>query len=94
MQKGATMVFAWKADGPLQVEFHGEPDQKPQSNYFESYLLDNQTGKDRFHGSFTAPTTGVHGWYWKNETKKDVQMQPIGLRVLRLLQDVRRGHTA
>jgi len=74
MQKGATMVFAWKADGPLQFEFHGEPDRKPQSNYFESYLLDDKTGKDSFYGSFTAPSTGVHGWYWKNKTKKDVRM--------------------
>jgi hypothetical protein len=74
MQKGATMVFAWKADGPLQFEFHGEPDRKPKPNYFESYLLDNKTGKDRLYGSFTAPTTGVHGWFWQNKTKQDVRM--------------------
>ncbi|MDP8980032.1 MAG: hypothetical protein M3O35_05505 [Acidobacteriota bacterium] len=74
MQKGATMVFAWKADGRLQFEFHGEPDQKPKSNYFESYLLDNKTGRDRFYGSFTAPTTGVHGWFWQNKTNQDVRM--------------------
>ncbi len=74
MQKGATMVFAWKADGPLQFEFHGEPDRKPKPDYFESYLLDNKTGRDRFYGSFTAPSTGVHGWFWQNKTKKDVRM--------------------
>jgi hypothetical protein len=74
MLKGATMVFAWKADGPLQFELHGEPDQKPRPGYFESYLLDNKTGKDQFYGSFTAPTTGVHGWFWQNKGKKDVRM--------------------
>jgi hypothetical protein len=74
MQKGATMVFAWKADGLLQFEFHGEPDQKPRPDYFESYLLDNKVGRDRFYGSFTAPTTGVHGWFWQNKTKQDVRM--------------------
>jgi len=73
MQKGATMVFAWKADGPLQFEFHGEPDQKQRPDYFESYLLDNKVGRDRFYGSFTAPTTGVHGWFWQNKTKQDVR---------------------
>ena len=73
MQKGASMVFAWKADGPLQFEFHGEPDQKPKSDYFESYLLD-KIGKDQFYGSFTAPSTGVHGWFWQNKGKKDVRM--------------------
>jgi len=73
MQKGATMVFAWKADGPVQFEFHGEPDQKPKPDYFESYLLDNK-GRDHFYGSFTAPTTGVHGWFWQNKTKKEIRM--------------------
>ncbi len=74
MQKGATIVFAWKADGPVQFEFHGEPDQKPKRDYFESYLLDNKTGRDHFYGSFTAPATGVHGWFWQNKTRKDVRM--------------------
>jgi hypothetical protein len=74
MQKGASIVFAWKADGPLTFEFHGEPDQKPKPDYFESYLLDNKLGRPEFYGSFTAPSTGVHGWFWQNKTKKDVRM--------------------
>ena len=74
MQKGATIVFAWKADGPVQFEFHGEPDKKPKPDYFESYLLDDKIGKDHFYGSFIAPTTGVHGWFWQNKGKKDVRM--------------------
>jgi hypothetical protein len=74
MQKGASIVFAWKADGPLQFEFHGEPDKKPKPDYFESYLLENRAGRDSFYGSFIAPTTGVHGWFWQNKTKADVRM--------------------
>ncbi|HYL36814.1 MAG TPA: hypothetical protein VEV17_12945 [Bryobacteraceae bacterium] len=74
MQKGATMVFAWKADGPVQFEFHGEPDRKPKPDYFESYLLDNKIGRESFYGSFTAPTTGVHGWFWQNKGKKEIRM--------------------
>ena len=74
MQKGATLVFAWKADGLVQFEFHGEPDVKPRPDYFESYLLDNKIGKRESYGSFTAPTTGVHGWFWQNKTKDDVRM--------------------
>jgi hypothetical protein len=74
MQKGASIVFAWKADGPVQFEFHGEPDTKPKPDYFESYLLDDKIGKDHFYGSFIAPTTGVHGWFWQNKGTKDVRM--------------------
>src|SRR5690348_5549982 len=41
MQKGSSMVYAWKASGKLAYEFHGEPDQKPTKDYFESYDLDD-----------------------------------------------------
>ena len=74
MQKGAGMVYAWKASGKVQFEFHGEPDQKPRPDYFESYELDNKVGQDHSYGSFTAPTTGIHGWFWENKEKKEVQI--------------------
>jgi len=72
MQKGAAMVYAWKADAKVQFEFHGEPDVKPKPDYYESYLLDNKLGQDQSNGSFTAPSTGIHGWFWENKTKKMV----------------------
>jgi len=73
LQKGASMVYGWKADGKLTFEFHGEPDQKPTKDYFESYELDNKIGKDASYGSFTAPSTGIHGWFWQNKGNKVVQ---------------------
>jgi len=73
LQKGAAMVYGWKADGKLTFEFHGEPDQKPTKDYFESYELDNKIGKDASYGSFTAPSTGIHGWFWQNKGNKVVQ---------------------
>jgi hypothetical protein len=72
MQKGAGMVYAWKGDGKLAFEFHGEPDQKPNKDYYESYQLDDKAGKDSSYGSFTAPSTGIHGWFWQNKGKKEV----------------------
>src|SRR5579862_3021535 len=39
MQKGAGMVYAWKANGKLAFEFHGEPDQKPVKDYATLHLL-------------------------------------------------------
>jgi len=73
LQKGASMVYAWKANGKLTFEFHGEPDQKPNKDYFESYELDDKIGKDASYGSFIAPSTGIHGWFWQNKGKKEVQ---------------------
>jgi len=72
MQKGAAMLYGWKADGKLTYEFHGEPDVKPNKDYFESYDLDDKVGKESSYGSFTAPSTGIHGWFFKNKTDKDV----------------------
>ncbi len=72
MQKGAAMVYGWKADGKVQFEFHGEPDQKPNKDYFESYLLD-KIGRDSLYGSFIAPSTGIHGWFWQNKTDKEIR---------------------
>jgi hypothetical protein len=72
MQKGAEMVYGWKANANLAYEFHGEPDQKPNKDYFESYELNDKAGKNAMYGSFTAPTTGIHGWFWHNTSKKDV----------------------
>ena len=72
MEKGAVMVYSWKADGKLQFEFHGEPDVKPNKDYYESYELDNKVGIEQSFGSFTAPSTGVHGWFWENKTDKPV----------------------
>ena len=75
MAKGAGLVYAWKADGKLAFEFHGEPDQKPSKDYYESYELDDKVGKDSSYGTFTAPSTGIHGWFWQNKGKKDVQFR-------------------
>jgi hypothetical protein len=75
LRKGAVMVYAWKASGKVQFEFHGEPDQKPRPDYFESYVLDNKTGQDHSYGSFTAPTTGMHGWFLQNKGTQDVRIR-------------------
>lgn len=73
MQKGAGMLYGWKADGKLTYEFHGEPDVKPNKDYFESYDLDDKIGKESSYGSFTAPTTGIHGWFFKNKSNKEIK---------------------
>jgi hypothetical protein len=74
MQKGAVMVYSWKASGKLMFEFHGEPDQKPNPDYYDSYELDDKVGKTESYGSFTAPSTGIHGWFWENKGDKNIEI--------------------
>jgi hypothetical protein len=75
MEKGAAMVYSWKATGKLMFEFHGEPDQKPNPDYYDSYELDDKVGKQESFGSFIAPSTGIHGWFWENKGDKNVEIR-------------------
>jgi hypothetical protein len=79
MQKGAGMVYSWAASGKVTYEFHGEPDVKPAGapeDYFESYQKDD-AGNDQSHGTFTAPSTGIQGWFWENETGAPVTIKLV-----------------
>ena len=81
MKKGAGLVYSWTASGILSFEFHGEPNVKPVgregTDYFESYELDDKTGRDQAHGTFVAPSTGIHGWFWENKTGKSVTLKLV-----------------
>lgn len=80
MQKSAGMVYSWTANRSVQYEFHGEPDVKPAGageDYFESYEKDDAKGKNQSHGTFTAPSTGIEGWFWDNESDGPVTIKLV-----------------
>ena len=69
MKQYGKLTFEWSTDGsPLYFDFHGEP-EGDTTGYFESYSI--ATAND-VKGSTTVPFDGVHGWYWKNKTDKEV----------------------
>jgi hypothetical protein len=66
------MTYEWLTDGPsLYFDLHGEP-QGDSTGYFESYAIATLS---EMKGSFTAPFTGSHGWYWKNTSEQPVVIQ-------------------
>jgi len=80
MQSGAGMIYSWTASTKIQYEFHGEPDLKPAgapADYFESYEKDDKVGIVQSHGSFTAPSTGIEGWFWDNESPEQVTVKLV-----------------
>jgi len=80
MQKGAGMVYSWTANRKVQYEFHGEPDVKPAGageDYFESYQKDDAVGQKESHGTFSAPSTGIQGWFWDNESDGPVSIKLV-----------------
>ena len=62
IQEGGAMIYSWAATGPLEYNFHSAPDGAPPG-YAESF---DAQENDVAHGSYIAPFTGVHGWYWEN----------------------------
>jgi hypothetical protein len=78
MKRGAGLVYSWMTSAPVLYEFHGEPDRKPEgragTDYYESYDLDNKKGADHAHGTFVAPSTGIHGWFWENKSENEVTL--------------------
>ena len=80
MKQGAGMVYSWTASKNVQFEFHGEPDVKPAGaspDYFESYEKDDVAGKSQSNGTFTAPSTGIQGWFWDNESEGPVTVKLV-----------------
>jgi hypothetical protein len=79
MKKGAGLVYSWTTSAPVFFEFHGEPDVKPAgkegTDYYESYELDDKKGRDHSHGTFVAPSTGIHGWFWENKSDTPVTLK-------------------
>lgn len=74
MNQHDKMTYEWLTDGePLYFDLHGEP-EGDTTGYFESYAIATLS---EMKGSFTAPFTGSHGWYWKNTSEQPVAIQLI-----------------
>lgn len=68
LDKGATMLYAWKANAFLDFDFHTEPEGLPPEAS-DSFERGNASQK---RGGYTAPYDGIHGWYWENTTDSAV----------------------
>lgn len=74
MEQFAKVTYEWYTDGtPLYVDLHGEP-AGDTTGYFESYTI---ASANSMKGSFTAPFAGSHGWYWRNDSAEEIQVQLI-----------------
>jgi hypothetical protein len=74
MKKGETLVYNityGTLGDPTQMlsEFHGHT---PQVNGVGDLMFYSKTGGSPQSGSFTAPWEGIHGWYLKNDSARDV----------------------
>ena len=68
LQEGGAMLYAWESTGPVEYNFHSAPDGAPPG-YAESF---DSAESETASGSYVAPFTGVHGWYWENADNKEI----------------------
>ena len=99
MKKGAGLLYSWTASAPVFFEFHGEPDVKPAgkegTDYYESYELDDKKGGGQARGTFLAPSTGIHGWFWENKSDKPVKLKLVSAGFFDwITQNRKNKHTA
>jgi hypothetical protein len=63
LERGATMLFSWRASGDVMHDFHGDPEGGSSTTTATSF---DTRPRQQADGSFTAPFSGIHGWYWEN----------------------------
>ena len=65
LEQGATMLYSWSANAAVMHDLHGErtsdaTDGGPPEESFD------KNDRRQSTGSYTAPFSGIHGWYWEN----------------------------
>ena len=68
LAQGQPMIFAWHAAVPVHYDMHSVPDQggNPATESFAITDARSQTAV------YIAPFTGIHGWFWQNQTLNPV----------------------
>ena len=71
IKKGKSISYRWTSSTPLIYDFHGDPAPELgyKKGYFESFAKGKSSGEK---GEQAVPYDGSHGWYWKNESGKEV----------------------
>jgi hypothetical protein len=77
MKEGEGLVYnitygTLEHPGMMEVEFHGHTEQVDGVGDLMFY---SKGGGSPESGVFTAPWDGIHGWYLKNESGKDVTVR-------------------
>lgn len=72
LQEGSSMVFSWTANGELVFDMHADPEGMVGEEGVESY---EQTTASGSAGVYHANFTGIHGWFWENQSFEEVTIQ-------------------
>ncbi len=68
MAQGQTLVYQWHASGELIFDLHSEEEGSDPEDATSFSTGRSTSGR----GSYTAPYTGIHGWFWENRGNETV----------------------
>jgi hypothetical protein len=88
LDKGEALLYSWKTTGPVNFEFHAEPDGAPRG-YAQTY--EKADRKSESSGTLTAPFPGIHGWYWENTTDQEITVTLTSAGYYNLSHEFRSG---
>ena len=89
LEQGASMMYSWTADSDLIHDFHGERDGAPGDSA-ESFEKRN---RHQANGMFTAPFSGIHGWYWENPGGEPIKVKLTTAGFYSAALEIRLDHT-
>ena len=72
LAEGQPMIFAWRATAPVQYDMHSVPDDGG-NDATESFAITNGPAQTAV---YVAPFTGIHGWFWQNQS-----LQPVTVTI-------------
>ena len=71
LEAGDTLLFSWSSESEVLYDLHAEPDGAAPG-YADSFAK-SRGSTDA--GSYTAPFSGIHGWFWQNRGQAPVTVR-------------------
>jgi hypothetical protein len=68
LAQGQPIIFSWHAPVPVHFDMHSVPDQGG-NDATESFVITDAPAQTAV---YVAPFTGIHGWFWQNQTLNNV----------------------
>ncbi len=72
LDQGEKMLFQWSAtNGAVSFDMHGNAVAAAEGDFTSFWVGE---GENQASGVFTAPFSGLHGWWWENKTDRPVSI--------------------
>lgn len=76
LQAGEGLIYRWHSSGAVVVNFHSEPDKPTTLESGEETAISFNNGRSNANsGTYVAPFSGIHGWFWQNRGAEPVTLE-------------------